>query len=260
LRIGIFDSGVGGLTVLKEIHRRFPNVDIVYVGDTARVPYGNKSKQTVIRYSLELSGYLIDKGVELIIVACNTASSCALDTLSRRLPVPVLGVIEPGVRQAVRFTKKGLVGVIGTTSTIRSGAYQRMLEERGIVALAKACPLFVPLVEEGLLEGDITSSVVRYYLEDFKESGIDTLILGCTHYPLLRGAIGEFLEGVSIVDSAEVIARDLREFIKPERCRTGGLNIYFTDISPNLESLVNLIVGEGVSFQLAELEDIKTSI
>ncbi len=258
MRIGIFDSGVGGLTVLREIHEALPQVDIVYIGDTARVPYGNKSKETIVRYSVELSNFLLGRGADVIVVACNTASSYSLEILEDRLSVPVMGVIEPGVRAALKLTKNRKVGVIGTLSTVNSNVYQKLLKKQGVDVVAKACPLFVPLVEEGLLKGKVAESVIEHYLSNLKSSGIDTLILGCTHYPLLKGLIGNFLEGVSVVDSASVIAQDLKDFIDNHSGR-GELEIFFTDISPNLKELVRLIVGKDVGFQLADLEAIKTS-
>lgn len=241
MKVGVFDSGVGGLTVLRAIRERFDRADLVYLGDTARVPYGNKSRETVIRYSLECAEFLISKGVEVLVVACNTASSQAMDVLRESLDVPVLGVVEPGVRKALEATK-GRVGVIGTQATIRSGAYQKLLKEVGVEVISKACPLFVPLVEEGLLDGEIAKGVVSMYLRELKEKGVDTLILGCTHYPLLKGLIQEFLPGVVVVDSSEAVAAELDSLIENE----GGseTELYFTDRSQNLEDLVRIILGE----------------
>ncbi len=260
MRIGVFDSGVGGLTVLKEIHREIPGAHIIYVGDTARVPYGTKSKQAVVRYSLELASFLMEWKVHVLVVACNTASSHALSILRDKLPIEVIGVIEPGVRRAVSLTRNGRVGVIGTPSTVNSGAYQRLLSSEGIEVFAKACPLFVPLVEEGLLKGKVVDAVIEHYLAELKEFQMDTLILGCTHYPLLREAINEYLEGVEIVDSASVIAQDLKSKVASPTAGEGKLEIFFTDISPNLGKLVQLIVGKEVDFQLADLEEMRISI
>lgn len=239
----MFDSGVGGLTVLRAIRERFGSVDLVYLGDTARVPYGNKSKETVVRYSLECAEFLISKGVEALVVACNTASSQAIDALRDNLDIPVLGVVEPGVRKALQFTK-GMVGVIGTQATIRSGAYQKLLEEAGVEVISKACPLFVPLVEEGLLDGEITRGVVSMYLEGFKKRCVDTLILGCTHYPLLKGPIQDFLPEVVVVDSSEAVAAELGALIENEG--SGRTELYFTDRSQNLDTLIRIILGEPV--------------
>ncbi len=249
MKVGVFDSGVGGLTVLKAIRKRFPNLDLIYLGDTARVPYGNRSPETVIRYSLECAGFLMERGIDVLVVACNTASSYAIDELKKSFPVPVIGVVEPGVREAVRVSR-GKVGVIGTRATVKSGSYQRLLKEAGLEVIAKACPLFVPLVEEGIVEGDIAESVVRMYLEDFRRLGVDTLILGCTHYPLLKGVISKVLDGVHIVDSSEAVARDLDGVVLDEG--EGTTEVYFTDRSQDLERIVELIMGERIQPVLVE--------
>lgn len=243
MRIGVFDSGVGGLTVLKAIRERFRNIDLVYLGDTARVPYGNKSPETVVRYSLECAGFLMEKGIDVLVVACNTASSYAIEDLKNRLPVPVIGVVEPGVREALKFSK-GKVGVIGTQATIRSGTYQRLLKDLGLEVVAKACPLFVPLVEEGITDGDIAERVVEMYLAEMRDAGIDTLILGCTHYPLLKDVIGRFLEGVHIVDSSEAVAQDLDRLVVDQGDRS--TEVFFTDRSQDLERIVERIMGERI--------------
>jgi len=252
MKIGIFDSGVGGLTVLKAIRKHYPRVDIVYLGDTARVPYGTKSKDTVIRYSLECAEFLKEKGIQLLVVACNTASSYALEVLRSKFDFPVFGVIEPGVQEAIKKTKNKKVGVIGTPATIKSEAYQKLLKRFGNEVVAKACPLFVPLVEEGILEGEIARKVVEYYLSELKDSGIDTLILGCTHYPLLKPVIKEFLGGVEVIDSSEAVSRSLKDFIKDEG--EGKTELFFTDLYQNLEFLIELILGQNITPRLAKVE------
>ena len=244
MKIGIFDSGIGGLTVLRAIRERFDKVDIVYLGDTARVPYGTKSAETVIRYSTECSNFLIEKGIDLLVVACNTASSYALDTLKNDLNIPVVGVIEPGVKKAVRLSKGNKIGVIGTTATIKSEAYQKLLDLYGKKSISKACPLFVPLVEEGITEGEIAEKVVAYYLEDIKREEVDALILGCTHYPLLKNTISKFMGSVPIIDSADAVANEIEEII--ENRGEGALDLYFTDISPNLQDMASRILGENI--------------
>ena len=244
MKIGIFDSGIGGLTVLRAIRERYDKVDIVYLGDTARVPYGTKSAETVIRYSTECSNFLIEKGIDLLVVACNTASSYALDTLKNDLNIPVVGVIEPGVKKAVRLSKGNKIGVIGTTATIKSEAYQKLLDLYGKKSISKACPLFVPLVEEGITEGEIAEKVVAYYLEDIKREGVDALILGCTHYPLLKNTISKFMGYVPIIDSADAVADEIEEII--ENRGEGTLDLYFTDISPNLQDMASRILGENI--------------
>ncbi len=249
MKIGVFDSGVGGLTVLKAIRNRYKNVDIVYLGDTARVPYGIRSKETIIRYSLECADFLKEKNVDIIVVACNTASAYALERLKKEFNIPIIGVIEPGVMEALRRTKEKKVGVIGTPATIKSEAYQNKLKKEGVEVLAKACPLFVPLAEEGLLEGEITRKVVEYYLKEFKNK-IDTLILGCTHYPLLKKEIKDFLNGVEVVDSSEALSLSLKSWVKDEG--ESSLELFFTDLSQNLHFLIKLILGKDYPIKLAE--------
>ncbi|WP_461831764.1 glutamate racemase [Aquifex sp.] len=249
MKIGVFDSGVGGLTVLKAIRNRYKNVDIVYLGDTARVPYGIRSKETIIRYSLECADFLKEKNVDIIVVACNTASAYALERLKKEFNIPIIGVIEPGVMEALRRTKEKKVGVIGTPATIKSEAYQNKLKKEGIEVFAKACPLFVPLAEEGLLEGEITRKVVEYYLKEFKNK-IDTLILGCTHYPLLKKEIKDFLNGVEVVDSSEALSLSLKSWVKDEG--ESSLELFFTDLSQNLHFLIKLILGKDYPIKLAE--------
>jgi len=246
LKIGVFDSGIGGLTVLKAIRERFPQTDIIYLGDTARVPYGTRSKETVVRYSIECADFLLSKDIEILVIACNTASSYAMEDLSSHVPVPVVGVVEPGVEEALRQTS-GRVGVIGTRGTIGSGSYQRLLRKNGVEVLAKPCPLFVPLVEEGLTEGTIALEVAGHYLSEFKDR-IDTLILGCTHYPLLKGVIGRVLEGVAIVDSSKAVARSLSDKVKNEG--EGKTELFFTDNSPNLSSMIERILKNPFPYEV----------
>jgi glutamate racemase len=212
--IGVFDSGVGGLTVLQALRRRLPHHDFVYLGDTARVPYGRKPPEMVVEFAREIAGFLCGLGVERLVVACNTASAVALPKLEESCPVPVWGVIDPGVSAATRVTRTGSVGVIGTKATIGSGAYQRRLEARGLRVWAQACPMLVHVVEEGLADSEEAELLVRHYLQGRPE--IDTLILGCTHYPLLRTAIQRVVGGeVTLVDSAEataeVVSRSMEE-------------------------------------------------
>src|SRR5213593_1632850 len=204
--IGIFDSGVGGLTVLHALLEALPGEHLLYLGDTGRHPYGTKSAETVTRYSIENVEFLVAKGIKMLVVACNTASAVALDALEARFPLPVVGVIEPGARAAVARTENGRVGVIGTEATIASGAYTKALRalRPGLEIYTRPCPLLVPLAEEGWLDGPIPRGVVETYLATLQKSGIDTLVLACTHYPLLRPLIAEVMgEKVGLVDSAE---------------------------------------------------------
>ena len=211
--IGVFDSGIGGLTVVKALIEELPGEPIVYFGDTARVPYGTKSKSTIVRFSLENVEFLLRYGVKCIVIACNTSSSWALPTLRKYFKVPIVGVIRPGALAAVRATKRKRVGVIGTSATIASGAYETAITriDPDITVFSASCPLFVPLVEEGWLDGAICRAVVEQYLEPLKRQDIDTLILGCTHYPLLAATIQQVLgEGVTLVDSARQTAVEVR--------------------------------------------------
>ena len=235
--IGVFDSGIGGLTVVSALRRLLPNERIHYLGDTARVPYGGKSAATVERYSLELTDMLLAEDCMAIVVACNTASALALTTLCENTRVPVVGVIRPGAEAAVAASRNKHVGVIGTRATIRSGAYERAIRalDPGVKVSAKACPLFVPLIEEGWLDGEITDRVIRQYLEPLVEGEVDTLVLGCTHYPLLRPALETFLgDAVRLVDSAENCARAVSRLLERENLRAaadaeGELTIALTD-------------------------------
>lgn len=235
--IGVFDSGIGGLTVVSALQALLPNERIFYLGDTARVPYGGKSAATVERYSMEITALLLEEHCKTVVVACNTASALALPRLAEISPVPVTGVIRPGAEAAVAATRNGHIGVIGTRATIRSGAYERAIRELdpALLVTARACPLFVPLIEEGWLDGAITESVVRQYLEPLVTEGIDTLVLGCTHYPLLRQTISHFLgDAVTLVDSAENCAQAVMHLLDAEALRagkkeTGHLAVALTD-------------------------------
>jgi len=206
--IGVFDSGVGGLTVFREIARVLPRQSLIYLGDSARVPYGTKSPETVIRYSQQAAQHLFDRGIELLVVACNTATAAALPSLREHLPIPVLGVIEPGARAALAVTR-GRIGVIATEGTVKSRAYTRAIQslDGGVTVVEAAAPLFVALAEEGWAGTDVARQVAEVYLAPLLDAGIDTLVLGCTHYPILRRTIAEVVgSGVTIVDSAETTA------------------------------------------------------
>lgn len=209
--VGVFDSGIGGLTVAHAVMQQLPHESVTYFGDTARVPYGPKSPETVRRYSKEIASFLVDQGVKTIVVACNTATAHALPSLRESLSMPVIGVIEPGARAAVQATRNGHIGVIGTAGTIKSGAYERALRaiEPSLRITARACPLFVPLVEEGWVNHDATRLVAQEYLAPLLREDVDTLVLGCTHYPLLKDVIAHVLGGtVRLIDSAEETARE----------------------------------------------------
>ena len=214
--LGVFDSGVGGLTVAREIMRRLPSERIIYFGDTARVPYGTKSADTIRRYSAQIADFLLSKKVKAIVVACNTASALALETLRRKYKLPVIGVIEPACRLAVSVSRRARIGVIGTEATVRSGAYPAAIKKISARAAVttRACPILVPLAEEGRLSGNITEDVLKDYLKGMRGGRLDTLILGCTHYPLLASAIKKVVgKNVTVVDSAVAVVSELRQIL-----------------------------------------------
>lgn len=217
--VGVFDSGVGGLTVAREIMRQMPEERIVYFGDTARVPYGSKSRDTVIRYSEQIIRFLRTQGVKAIVIACNTASAYALETVKKDLDIPIIGVINAGARTAVAATRNGKIGVIGTEGTIGSGIYTEVMKQLkpGIEVVGKPCPLFVPLVEEGLLHDSVTDEIASRYLSVLKGKYIDTLVLGCTHYPLLRSTMRRLMgEDVTLVNPAYETAIELKQLLKEQ--------------------------------------------
>ncbi len=218
--IGVFDSGLGGLTVVKELIHHLPNEKVVYFGDTARVPYGTKSQETIIRYSREIVALLLKRRVKMVVVACNTASSLALDELKKEFNVPIVGVIEPGAQKAVATTRFGRVGIIATASTIKSGRYAEEIQKakKGIEVFSQACPLFVPLVEEGWFDHAVTYQVAQEYLAAMKKNKIDTLILGCTHYPLLKAVLHNVMgPQVALIDSAQEVAMQAKEQLTKAR-------------------------------------------
>lgn len=239
--IGVFDSGIGGLTVLKELKLAMPNEKFVYLGDTARTPYGSKGYETIVRYSKECAAFLLKENIKLLVVACNTASSLALASLVKDVPCPVVGTIEHAVSTALKVTKNKKVGVIGTEATIASGVYQNYLQSNDsqVEVKASACPLFVPLVEQGMFSGKIVDSIVEYYLDSFRNENIDTLILGCTHYPLLKDAIERFFNfNISVVECSKAIAMDVKARLEEMR----SLNN-----ESELQKIDALYVTDGVS-------------
>ncbi len=247
--IGVFDSGIGGLTVVKELRRMLPGEDIVYLGDTARVPYGTKSVNTIMRFAFEDAQFLIDRGVKLIVVACNTASSVALDALKDKFKeMPTFGVVEPGVQSAVKTGKKN-IGIIGTIATVKSQKHYNRLQELGKYNVhSKACPLFVPLAEEGLVEGKIAEDITAFYLNEFKKN-VDVIILGCTHYPLLKKTIHKIVgERIVLVDPSYEVAKAVSRYLKKnDLCSTrqrGRLFLYLTDLPPAYTTLIQMFLGE----------------
>lgn len=240
--IGVFDSGVGGLTVAREIMRQIPNEKIIYFGDTARVPYGSKSRETILKYSEQIVRFLRTKEVKAIVIACNTASALALEEIQNKLEIPIIGVIKAGARVAVDATKNGKIGIIATEATIQSEVYTHFIQNLNskITVVGKACPLFVPIVEEGTFLNDpILDEIANRYLEDLKKQDIDTLILGCTHYPLLRSTLGRLMgEKVTLVNPAYETARELKNLLYREglenqqNCVQEGFHTFYVSDAP----------------------------
>jgi len=253
--IGVFDSGIGGLTVLKEVFRKLPDESTVYLGDTARVPYGIRSAETVTRYSFENTGFLVSMGIKALVVACNTVSAVSLEEIKGKLSMPVIGVIEPGARAAVRATRNKNVGVIGTEATVNSGAYARIIRaiDASIRVFSLPCPLFVPLAEEGLTDDAIATMVAERYLKNLKEKGIDTLVLGCTHYPLLKDVIGKVMgEGITLIDSATETVSEINETlvrndIKGSPSRQPVRKFYVTDAPEKFLKVGERFLGEKIA-------------
>ena len=255
--IGIFDSGVGGLTVLKALRELLPGENLIYFGDTARVPYGTKSHRTIIKYSIQNTKLLERFRVKMVVVACNTSSAHALEILREEFPFPVVGVVEPGAKEAVKNSKSGRIGVIGTEATVKSEAYRK-----AIVSLdpfcqvyQKACPLFVPLIEEGWLDDEITEMVAERYLKELLSKEIDTLVLGCTHYPLIKNVLSRVCKGVKLVDSAEAVAREVEKLLPSKnRGNTGTVRILVSDKTERFERIARMIMKEKVEIEEVEID------
>jgi len=252
--IGVFDSGVGGLTVVRELIRQLPCENIVYFGDTARVPYGIKSKETVIRFSIENILFLLKQDVKLICIACNTVSSLALPVIKKHFRVPIVGVISPGVREAVYATQNKRIGVIGTKGTIKSRAYEFEIRQLApqVKVTAVSCPLFVPFVEEGWSSGEVVLEVARAYLKPLKDARVDTVILGCTHYPLLKPVIRKVLGGhVTLIDSAKQVAIEVKKILASEgllnKGRRGKHEFYVSDNPEWFSELAERFLGRPVA-------------
>lgn len=251
--IGVFDSGLGGLTVVRALRRRLPHENVLYVGDTARVPYGTKSPETIRRYSLEIALFLMRHRVKMVVVACNTSSAWALSAL-KTLPIPVIGVIKPGARAAVARSKSKRIGVIGTPATVHSHAYRAAIRSHspGAFVLENACPLFVPLVEEGLHDDAVTATIAKRYLKPVLSKRIDTLVLGCTHYPLLKKTLQKVAGArVQLIDSADETAHDVEQTLSDNnllnaQTRRGSLDCYVTDNAPSFSRLSRQFMGENI--------------
>jgi glutamate racemase len=258
--IGVFDSGIGGLTVFKAVSEILPAENLVYLGDTARVPYGSRSVETIARYSFECTDFMLRKDIKILVIACNSVSATSLAGIRERIAIPVIGVIEPGAKAAVSATVNRRVGVIGTEATISSGAYLKAIKsfDGGIEVFGLACPLFVPLAEEGWTDCDIARLTAGRYLAPLRGKGIDTLVLGCTHYPLLRKVISEVMSGVVIVDSAVETGKALKTMLA-EGCMlrkpgaSGAHKFYVTDSTGKFAAIGGRFLGE----ELADIERVR---
>jgi len=260
--IGVFDSGVGGLTVVKKLTEVLPNENIIYLGDTARVPYGNKSKETVTRFAVECIMFLEKFNIKLLVVACNTVSSWSLKTLKRVFSVPIIGVIEPAVKESCSKTKRLRIGVIGTKATVTSGSYPDAINkiDGKIKVYQKACPLFVPLVEENWLRDKSTFDIAAKYLKPLKEKGIDTLILGCTHYPLLKDVFRAYFgDNVNIIDSSLGVSEEIKSFLERktlinESKKRGKIEYFVTDDPDSFKKVSNIFLNKGISVKKVNLK------
>ncbi len=252
--IGVFDSGIGGLTVVKQLDQFLPNENLIYFGDTARVPYGNKSNETVIEYSKQDAKFLVNKNVKMIIVACNTASSVALSALSNAFDIPIVGMIEPGAKYAIENTKNGKIGVIGTYATINNKAYSNQLLklDNKLEVVEKACPLFVPLAEEGMIDHPATKLIAEEYLLELKNNEIDTLILGCTHYPILSKIIQEVMgDEVTLIDSGTAASTVVENYLlgrglRNESHQIGKREFYVSDLPTKFKTIADTFLGRHV--------------
>lgn len=264
--IGIFDSGVGGLTVFRALERRLPNESLIYLGDTARIPYGTRSPHTVVRYATEDAAFIQSKNVKTIVIACNTASACAAEALRRECTVPVRSVIGPGSRRAVDITQNGRIGVIATEGTVESGAYERQIRavlEHGkddVEVVSRGCPLFVPLAEEGWADHEVTRLVAEEYLREMRDRSVDTLVLGCTHYPILRRVIQEVMgDQVTLIDSGDALAEEVAQMLEKAGMTRQGTEprteqFFVTDSAERFRRVAELFLGRPLeSLETVEL-------
>lgn len=259
--IGVFDSGLGGLTVLKEINKHLPNEDTIYFGDTARVPYGQRSKETIMKYTFQAINFLSTKDVKAIVIACNTATARALAEAKEKYDIPIMGVIEAGAKSAVEYTKNKTVGVIGTAATISSNAYNKAIArmDESVEVIGKACPLFVPLVEEGWANKEISSMAAHMYLDELVEKGIDSLVLGCTHYPILKRTIGEAVGmDIKLINPAKETALSLKSVLKEngmlnEKNEEGTCKYFVSDINEQFSK----VAGEFLKRDIKDIEKVE---
>ncbi len=260
--IGIFDSGIGGLTVVRSLMERLPGYDIIYFGDTARTPYGSKSPETVVKYALENTDFLLSKGAKIIVIACNTASSVASETVANKFEIPIFEVITPAAEISIKISRKFRIGIIGTRATVESGIYKKKIEALNPEArvFSSACPLLVPLVEEGWLKKPETVMIIKKYLHPLKVRQIDTLILGCTHYPLLKDKIKRKIgKKVTVIDSSKAVAKKVKNFLDTHAevdnilTKNGEFRLFVSDITDQFEKMAKFTLKRNV-----RLEHVKT--
>ena len=259
--IGVFDSGIGGLTVVKEVLKELPSENIIYLGDTARIPYGTRSKEVIKKFALELTSFLLKRKVKFLVVACNTISSTCLDAIKQMSPVPVLGVIKSAAKEAAGKTKTNVIGIIGTEATISSKSYEKEIKRINPKAkiITRACPLFVSLAEEGLINGEATKLIAEEYLKTFKKSNVDTLILGCTHFPILKKVIQRVVgENVLLIDTAHPTALRLKEILTKENLLNGKTNVkhefYVTDAPDRVYKVAATFLGSTLNGKLKKID------
>lgn len=262
--IGIFDSGIGGLTVLKEISEQLPNEDLIYFGDTARVPYGTRSKETVEKYSFQCIKFLLSKNIKAIVIACNTATAVALEPALKNFDIPIIGVVDPGVRTAISTTKNNKIGIIGTTGTINSEAYQKAIRNlnKSAEVIGIACPLFVPIVEDGWEDTEIAILTAEKYLIELKEHNIDTLVLGCTHYPILRYTLSKVMgENITLVNPAYETAKQVKNLLKTKNLLSDKLQkpkheFYVSDDPEKFRRIGGNILNKNISnIEMVDIDD-----
>lgn len=261
-KIGVFDSGLGGLTAVKQIMHELPKETIVYFGDTGRVPYGSRSEETIIKYSKSDVNFLLSKDVKVIVVACGTVSSVALPVLKETSPVPVIGVLEAAANAAILATKNNKIGIIGTSGTIKSGAYERFIKSKNsdIMTFSKACPLFVPLVENGHFDTMVAELITEEYLTNIRDSGVDTLILGCTHYPLLKNTIARFMgAGVTLIDAGAEVAKETRRILEEKDIcadtdKPDKYSYYVSDNVDGFETLGGIFLEETICGKVEKID------
>lgn len=257
--IGVFDSGIGGLTVVKELNKILPNESIIYLGDTARVPYGDRSKETITKFSLECAKFLEEKNIKALVIACNTVSAIAIEEIKKRLNVEVIGVILPGSEMAIKTTKNKRIGIIGTSATINSGAYENSIKklDDGVEIFSKACPLFVPIIENSQQDSDLAKTTIEYYLKDLTDREIDTIVMGCTHYPILENSIKSIVkDDIELINPAKETAEIVKNYLERKNLlneKNANFEFFVTDNRKKFENSIKNIL-DLKEYEIKEVE------